>query len=85
MSYSQFSEAETRYHVIDPMLKKAGWNLADRIHIWFEILVQGYDVSSASESPTIVYIELMVKCGLLFKTKDQSRMNGLVNNSFYRT
>ena len=43
MSRQQFSEAQTRYNLIDPAIKKAGWNLADRTQIWFEVPVQGYD------------------------------------------
>lgn len=43
-----FNEAEVRYKIIDPQLKKAGWNLADRTQIWFEVPVQGYDASPQS-------------------------------------
>lgn len=42
------NEAETRYNLIDPALKKAGWNLSDRTQIWFEVPVQGYDASPQS-------------------------------------
>ncbi len=44
----QLSEAETRYNLIDPMLAKAGWNLADRTQVWFEVPVDGYDASPQS-------------------------------------
>jgi len=47
-SPSQFNESETRYNLIDPLIKKAGWNLSDRSQIWFEVPVQGYDASPAS-------------------------------------
>ena len=40
---SQWNEAETRYNAIDPLLKKAGWNLADRREVAFEVPVNGYD------------------------------------------
>jgi len=43
-----FKEAETRYNVIDPLLKKAGWDLADRRSIGFEIPVDGYDAAPAN-------------------------------------
>lgn len=42
---NQFNEAETRYNVIDPMVAKAGWNLADRRSVGFEIPVDGYDAA----------------------------------------
>ena len=48
MTYYKFSEAETRYNLIDPAIKKAGWNLSDRTQIWFEVPVQGYDASPQS-------------------------------------
>ncbi|MBA4312606.1 MAG: type I restriction endonuclease [Chlorobiaceae bacterium] len=44
MSY-RISEAKTRYNLIDPQLKKAGWNLSDRTQVGFEIPVAGYDAS----------------------------------------
>jgi type I restriction enzyme, R subunit len=39
------SEAQTRYSLIDPQLRKAGWNLADRTQVAAEIPVAGYDAS----------------------------------------
>lgn len=36
---SRLSESETRYSLIDPDLKKAGWNLSDRTQVGFEIPV----------------------------------------------
>ncbi|MEK7487024.1 MAG: type I restriction endonuclease [Planctomycetota bacterium] len=39
---NQLNEAETRYTLIDPQLEKAGWNLADRRSVGFEIPVDGY-------------------------------------------
>jgi type I restriction enzyme, R subunit len=45
MSKNQFNESETRYNLIDPLLVKVGWNLADRRQIGFEIPVEGYDAS----------------------------------------
>ena len=47
-SPNEFNESETRYNLIDPLLKKAGWNLSDRSQIWFEVPVEGYDASPAS-------------------------------------
>jgi len=37
------TETRTRYSLIDPQLKKAGWNLSDRSQIGIEIPVSGYD------------------------------------------
>ena len=39
------NEQQTRYTLIDPVLAKAGWNLADRTSVGFEIPVEGYDAS----------------------------------------
>lgn len=48
MNYSSFNESQTRYNLIDPEIKKAGWNLADRTSVAFEIPVEGYDASPQS-------------------------------------
>lgn len=45
MSTGQLNESETRYNLIDPLLVKAGWNLADRRSVGFEIPVDGYDAA----------------------------------------
>jgi hypothetical protein len=45
MNFNSFSEQETRYNLIDPLLAKCGWNLSDRTQIWFEVPVDGYDAS----------------------------------------
>lgn len=45
------TEAQTRYSIMDPQLKKAGWNLSDRTQVAFEIPVAGYD-GSVSEGFT---------------------------------
>ncbi len=45
MTPYRISESETRYSLIDPQLKKAGWNLSDRTQVAFEIPVAGYDAS----------------------------------------
>jgi type I site-specific restriction endonuclease len=45
MDYKLLNEAEVRYNLIDPFLTKAGWNLADRSQIHFEVPVEGYDAS----------------------------------------
>ncbi|WP_276501206.1 type I restriction endonuclease [Terrimonas pollutisoli] len=45
LNQNQFSESETRYNVIDPLVKKAGWDIADRRSIGFEIPVDGYDAA----------------------------------------
>jgi hypothetical protein len=37
------NEAKTRALLINPQLEKAGWNLADRSQVQFEVPVQGYD------------------------------------------
>lgn len=42
---SHLNESETRYNLIDPLLEKAGWNLADRRSVGFEIPVDGYDTA----------------------------------------
>jgi len=42
----RISEAETRFSIIDPQLKKAGWNVNDRTQVGIEIPVSGYDTSS---------------------------------------
>ncbi len=42
------NEQQTRYTLIDPVLAKAGWNLADRTSVGFEIPVEGYDASPQS-------------------------------------
>ncbi len=39
------NEHQTRYSLIDPLLSKAGWNLADRTSVGLEIPVDGYDAS----------------------------------------
>ncbi|QQS34743.1 MAG: DEAD/DEAH box helicase family protein [Ignavibacteriales bacterium] len=43
MAAANISEKETRYSIIDPLLKKAEWNLADHTQVGFEIPVQNYD------------------------------------------
>jgi len=44
-THNQFNEAETRYNIIDPLVKKAGSNLGDRRSVGFEIPVDGYDAA----------------------------------------
>lgn len=39
------SEKDTRYQLIDPMLKRAGWNPNDRSQVRFEIPTENYDKS----------------------------------------
>jgi type I restriction enzyme, R subunit len=39
------NEAKTRALLINPQLKKAGWNLSDRSQVQFEVPVQGYDAT----------------------------------------
>ena len=41
----RISEAQTRYNLINPQLKKAGWSLSDRTQVAFEIPVAGYDAT----------------------------------------
>ena len=41
--HNQLNESETRYNIVDPLLEKAGWNLADWRSVGFEIPVDGYD------------------------------------------
>ncbi len=43
----RISEQKTRYTLIDPQLKRAGWNLSDRTQVGFEIPVSGYDADFA--------------------------------------
>lgn len=45
MTSDQYNESRTRQNLIDPMLVKAGWNLADRSQVWFEVPIDGYDAS----------------------------------------
>ncbi len=45
MTPYRISEQQTRYSIIDPQLKKAGWNLSDRTQVGFEIPVAGYDAT----------------------------------------
>ncbi|MBS4027194.1 MAG: DEAD/DEAH box helicase family protein [Ignavibacteriales bacterium] len=40
---NRVSEATTRYNIIDPQLKKVGWNVSDRTKVGMEIPVSGYD------------------------------------------
>ncbi|MBX2990219.1 MAG: DEAD/DEAH box helicase family protein [Bacteroidetes bacterium] len=47
MSPLRVSEAQTRYSLIDPQLRTAGWNLADHTQVRIEIPVAGYDASPA--------------------------------------
>ena len=42
---NQLNEAETRYNIIDPLVTKAGWDIADRRSVGFEIPVDGYDAA----------------------------------------
>lgn len=44
-AHNQLNEEQTRYNLIDPLLEKVGWNLADRRSVGFEIPVDGYDAS----------------------------------------
>ena len=39
----RLTEAGTRANLIDPLLRKAQWNLADHTQVGIEIPVQGYD------------------------------------------
>ena len=43
MTKYNISEKETRYSIIDPLIAKAEWNLADHTQVGFEIPVQNYD------------------------------------------
>ncbi len=43
MTISTLRERETRYTLIDPLLKKAGWNLNDRSQVLFEVPLENYD------------------------------------------
>lgn len=45
LNQNLLNEADTRYNLIDPQLVKAGWNLADRRSVGFEIPVDGYDAA----------------------------------------
>lgn len=45
MTAYRVSEAQTRYNLIDPQLKKAEWNLSDRTQVGLEIPVSGYDAN----------------------------------------
>ncbi|MFH0990417.1 MAG: DEAD/DEAH box helicase family protein [bacterium] len=41
----RISEAQTRYNIIDPQIRKVEWNISDRTQVAFEIPVAGYDAS----------------------------------------
>lgn len=41
----RISEAETRYSLIDPQLRRADWNVSDHTQVGIEIPVSGYDAS----------------------------------------
>lgn len=43
MDLKHLSESETRYVLIDPLLKDAGWDLKDNTQVRREIPVDGYD------------------------------------------
>jgi type I restriction enzyme R subunit len=45
VSFNRLSESETRYTLIDPMIERAEWNMADRRQVAFEVPVDGYDAS----------------------------------------
>jgi len=40
---SQLNEGQARYLLIDPALRKAGWDLDDRTQVLFEVPVDGYN------------------------------------------
>lgn len=44
-NHNLLNEDETRYNLIDPLLKKAGWDLAVRRSVGFEVPVDGYDAA----------------------------------------
>jgi type I site-specific restriction endonuclease len=43
LSARHVSEQATRYSLIDPQLRRAGWNLSDRTQVGLEIPISGYD------------------------------------------
>jgi type I restriction enzyme, R subunit len=43
--HNNLNESETRYSLIDPLIRKAGWNLADKREVAFEVPVNGYDAT----------------------------------------
>ncbi len=47
MTPLRVSEGETRFNLIDPQLRKAGWNVHDHTQVGTEIPVPGYDGSLA--------------------------------------
>ena len=61
MDIGILKESETRYNLIDPSIKKARWNLADRTQIWFEVPVERYDASPEAALQITVCFALMVK------------------------
>jgi type I restriction enzyme, R subunit len=46
---SVFRESETPYNIMDPLLQKVGWSLADRRSVGFEIPIDGYNASPINE------------------------------------
>lgn len=59
------NESETRYNLIDPLLQKAGWNLADRRSVGFEIPVDGYDAAPVNGITDYCLFREMEKCSPL--------------------
>jgi len=57
----RISENETRYSIIDPQLKKAGWNLSDRTQVGIEIPVDDYDATPKEGFTDYCSIDLTVK------------------------
>ena len=52
---SKTNELRTRSSLIDPALKRAGWNVNDRTQVGLEIPVDGYDKSRGMASATTAF------------------------------
>ncbi len=53
------NEGQARYILIDPALRKAGWNLDDRTQVGFEVPVDGYDAEPWNGVPEVVNLVFM--------------------------
>lgn len=58
----KISEQETSYSLIDPQIKKAGWNLSDRTQVGFEIsIIEAYKATISIPFEAESYNRIAVK------------------------
>ncbi len=86
MTPYRVSEQQTRYSLIDPQLKRAGWNLTDRTQIGLEIPVAGYNViaSEAKQSGSRYKSEIASSFTPLTPRNDLGS-EGITDYCLYRT